>query len=509
MGGTISKTYDISTSWTRCIYAHSGLQIKRYFYILCGVGSSSLSDPTTANFSIRNVKIETGNKATDWTPAPEDVEAKVSALDYLKDALTDGSTEIAGGLTMTNVLMLKNLDGEVTAGMSGLTRKAHNNTVLPDNVLAWGGGTYVDAFLAALSKDYLKEDGTPITTLLKKDGTGKIGVFKISDTQVVVDVPNKGMVIIDASTSNGGIFIKDTDGIDKAIISPKSISEVSVNNQMTSSLYSYSGGAIYTFSGNNPANKSLRSISNQKQGSNALTYAVSAGVTIVMSVGQVYSSYSYRLHVGLLVNYKNAYGINLSTTIASAYVNLAYGELNSAYNKTLTKTLVLTSNSSSTISGTITGISLQAEVLELSSNPDDDAMPAQDIVINRMAFNSSTSISITNVLTLTTNPHTIIAKDGLLSYYNQNKFFKVQNTDTGQKIYAKGLSTAKGTAGSGELYVSQSFINAFKDFLTYFKNEWVPDVRSVGSNAEKANNMINKANSVLNMINDTSLIANS
>ena len=111
----------------------------------------------------------------------------VSALDYLKAALTDGSTEIAGGLTMTNVLMLKNLQGAVTAGMSGLT-KLPSDSSKSENVLMWGGGTYEDAYNAAESADYYKKGTTtPITTLLKKDGTGKIGCFRITDKSAYVD----------------------------------------------------------------------------------------------------------------------------------------------------------------------------------------------------------------------------------------------------------------------------------------------------------------------------------
>ena len=125
--------------------------------------------------------------------------AKTAALDYLKAAL-NSSTEIVGGLTMTNVLMLKNLAGNVTAGMSGLTTKTGTTTA--DNVLLWGGGTYDEAFAAALSANYYKSGTTPITTLLKKDGTGKIGIFKISDEEVVVDTGDSKTIITTDTIAN-------------------------------------------------------------------------------------------------------------------------------------------------------------------------------------------------------------------------------------------------------------------------------------------------------------------
>lgn len=174
---------------------------------------------STAGISIEftDIMVQKGNKAT----------AYQTALSFLGKAIQDMSTDVAGGLLMTGVMMLKDTDNKtVTAGMSGLTTDESGNT---DNVLLWGGGTYPEAFYAAQNANYNKSaNGNPITTLLKKDGTGKIGIFKISDTQAIVDVPNQGKVIIDASTANGGIFIKDSGGIDRVVVSPLSLDSFGV-----------------------------------------------------------------------------------------------------------------------------------------------------------------------------------------------------------------------------------------------------------------------------------------
>lgn len=82
------------------------------------------------------------------------------------------------------------------------------------------------------------------------------------------------------------------------------------------------------------------------------------------------------------------------------------------------------------------------------------------------------------------------------------------NSGSTQKIYAKGLSQAKGKPGSGELYVSDSFITAFNDFLTEFA-EYVANVRTAGNNAANADAMIGKTNTIKDALTDTSLIANS
>lgn len=110
------------------------------------------------NVDFSRMKIEEGNKATSWTQAPEDTEFKISALDYLKTALS-GSTDISGGLLATNVLLMKTIAGAITGGMSGL-----NN----DNIGMWTGGTYQNA-IDSIAK-----------IILRKDGSGQLAGGKIN-----------------------------------------------------------------------------------------------------------------------------------------------------------------------------------------------------------------------------------------------------------------------------------------------------------------------------------------
>lgn len=54
--------------------------------------------------SIKDIKLELGNKATDWTPAPED-KADQSIIDnWAKDAVVNGETVINGGYIKTNTI---------------------------------------------------------------------------------------------------------------------------------------------------------------------------------------------------------------------------------------------------------------------------------------------------------------------------------------------------------------------------------------------------------------------
>lgn len=92
-------------------------------------------------------------------------------IDWLTRAFEEGTTDIDGGVVLTNLLQLRDLDKKVTAGMSGM----------PDGVLLWGGSTYREALHAAQS-DYRKsEGGELINTLLKDNGTGKIGHLYVGE----------------------------------------------------------------------------------------------------------------------------------------------------------------------------------------------------------------------------------------------------------------------------------------------------------------------------------------
>lgn len=133
-------------------------RIKRYY-------TFNSSERLTIN--MLGVMLQHGTKATSYQPYLKNI------ADVLK-----GSTEIAGGLVMTNVLMLKNINGKVTAGISGITEE-------DENVLLWGGGTYKEAEYAS-KNDYAKDTtGDKMPVLLKKDGTGKMGCFEIVNENTI------------------------------------------------------------------------------------------------------------------------------------------------------------------------------------------------------------------------------------------------------------------------------------------------------------------------------------
>jgi hypothetical protein len=174
------------------------------FYIDCYYADSS--DPRTGSVRFNWCKLEVGSYPTDWTEAPEDTQAKIAALDYLKAAMT-GSTEIAGGLTATNVILMKTLAGIITSGMSGLAS---------ENVGFWTGGTYADA-LANLAK-----------IILRKDGSGQLAGGKIFwDLFGALNVGNFNIV-------KGNIIGKDTAGAERIRFSTENVPDItSLTNNYT------------------------------------------------------------------------------------------------------------------------------------------------------------------------------------------------------------------------------------------------------------------------------------
>lgn len=65
--------YGITSEWHRIEYKFTATQTGDYSF---GFG---MYQAAGKSFQLRNVKIEKGNKATDWTPAPEDIDAKIEA----------------------------------------------------------------------------------------------------------------------------------------------------------------------------------------------------------------------------------------------------------------------------------------------------------------------------------------------------------------------------------------------------------------------------------------------
>lgn len=119
----------------------------------------------------------------------EAIDESIKSTEYLKQAMEDGSTEVKGGLVMTNVMLLKNAKGEVTAGVSGLQE---------DDVPFWSGADYTNRKKAVFR---VHADGEVHAT------KGTVGILQVKSDSVEVS---------DAAASR-----------DKIILTPYRITSVS------------------------------------------------------------------------------------------------------------------------------------------------------------------------------------------------------------------------------------------------------------------------------------------
>ena len=439
----------------------------------------------------------------------EEAYVKAVATDYLREALTNGTTEIGGGIVMTTMLHLKNLQNFVTAGLSGLSK---------DNILLWGGATYDEAFYAAQHDEYRKsENGSPITTLIKKDGTGKIGIFKISDTQAIVDVPNQGKVVIDASTTNGGIRVLNSSGKINAALLPSSIGDFKpkANSSTTSSERS-----VYYSMSDQSVTSTSKTISLRRTGSFRTSGTTTETLeqytkeTTVTNVSTRIGGNTVTLNGSVSTN-----GIEMIVVVTCELVyngnvlatRTFHSELGSGESVAYFSGDTSSFGNFNTTSEVSDADSLQLEVTVGKTASSGGA------AINSVSLNVSMGSiymyykSITEV-SYSYPPQTIIGTDGLISLVSNSKYFMVDNSGSTQKIYAKGLQATKpDSTGNGELYVSntsnEGLVKALYDGFAYI-SEVLQYCRYEGNNTSAQTNAKTACDNIRNALAAISIIAN-
>lgn len=481
-----------------------------------------LDDKIQTSIYFDNFKLEEGTVATDWTPAPEDVDdaiaavdSKAQALEYLKKALTY-ETDIAGGIVATTSIQLRDKVGSdyvVNAGISGIEN---------DNVLLWGGGTYDEAVNAASkNNDYHVEKGNggrQITSLLKKDGQGKIGIFKISDTQAVVKT-NQGEILIDASDDNCGVYVRDNNNSVKTAIVGGEIEdyaplddEVIVSKNANIKSDTYNNGVFCDGS----------------SGTCTTERSVTFNLKQYISISEpCYCKVSVKVYGRLTQGFYNTEYKNSSATIQftmdgeacrplsnSIYQNnLGYaqnGVSPGQYYMEISHPIQTTSEPMATYN---------KDVIYLTPNKD------FEVKVNVTTLNSGAGwclakltgdltfvIEVTRLWSYGYEPKTIIATDGIMTAYDNKNYFMIKNTSEGQQIYAKGLNKTKGTPGSGELYISntsnEGLLKTLKD--AFIK---ISDVLNIakyeGNDAEAQTAATTAINNAISELDKISIIANS
>ena len=394
-------------------------------------------------------------------------------IKHLTDAL-HGTTEVSGGMVMTNVIMLKGTDGNTRAGMSGLE---------DDNVMIWADadatkGSYANA-LAQSKKSVENIDDSDITTLIKKDGTSKIGIFRIGTDKVVVKVPGQGSVLIDVTN---GISIRNTSDVEKVLVTPKSISNYKPGAAEIDKYVSYS--------------------SKQLSESTYYDYNVLFQFTLTEE-----STVSFR---GLTARSSNVSGTIRGMSVASMSGNLQFvlKSGNTTWWSSGKKT-INTYNGSGSFSISenefTVGTRLPAGTYKMYILLSNVVGTCSGYYGNTGSMSAS---DVSGYVYRTVKPYveqkTVVGIDGLLTIKDALQYFMVDNTGSKQKIHTKGLTSDKGS--NGELYISSGFINAFKSAMNGIKTALLI-ARYEGSNAEKQAAAATAIENAVSQIDLNSLIA--
>lgn len=133
--GGVSDTIILNDSWAECVYKFTASEANSIFVI------------SNAQAVICDLQLERGNVQSSWGYSmwdnPKELD-RLQSIQYLESAIRQGSTDILGGLIMSNIMMLGNPDKtDNTAGISGIY---NDNT----DVAYWSGGSFSQAVSAVM-----------------------------------------------------------------------------------------------------------------------------------------------------------------------------------------------------------------------------------------------------------------------------------------------------------------------------------------------------------------------
>ncbi len=202
------STYNptLSTAWTRYSYTFTLTTTTIYFM---GVDAGTI-------YYLDDVKIETGNVATDWTPAPEDVDSATAKAQLTADQAT----------TALNNYKI-NADGRITKAQSDITQTAKDVTT------------------KVSQSDYNKKTGDLTTSVSKAQQTADSAVTTIGNYKTSNDKRVKATETQIAQNTNDITLRATTNDLNNAKSDYNSqIAQVKVDAQSISSQVSSVSGKV-------------------------------------------------------------------------------------------------------------------------------------------------------------------------------------------------------------------------------------------------------------------------
>ena len=428
--------YDVGDLWVKTDNNNSGLADTLYCTTSASTGWNS------THWVSSTAAEQAYSKAESALTAVDNALALANGGKYLQDILENGDTLIEGGLVLTNILALQN-NTAITAGMSGIKG---------DNVLLWGGGTYDDAKNAA-ANNYYKSGSTTdkITTLLKKDGTGKIGAFYIDDDTVKV-VTNTNTIIITNQDNTKYEF----DTISLPCTGMTYITEYAEGafvNSNTTTCFSGTTNKTITISNTVKFSRSGKfklivdsfNVDLEVSGyTDSVTKPV-VGEYLTTSINSITYTLKPKNAVG------NSALVNKPFTLSkNNSISMSYGS--SGWINDVKKTCAVSKREFDfDYSGATTAMFVMSVVVNLTSSLN------TGIDQSRLTWTGNVKIPSFNVQIASTEKYTIFSKSGISIIDGSNNYFHINNTD-GMEIKIKGLPKQSSASGlsSGQLYINNS-----------------------------------------------------
>lgn len=430
------KIYDIGTP----IKSGSTKQLL-YFFAKDSKNDLGSLYPDNGRVYACKIMVQKGTKATSYQPYTG--HAVQVSKSFVETAVQNGSTQIAGGLTMTNLLLLKDENKKILAGMSGLS----------DNVTMWGGGSYEDAVKQA--NGLVAELSKLLPVLITKQGVGSnIGCFKVLNEHAVeVNGSNGDKIVID-SNDNGYpsiSVVKDNNVVTK--ISSEVLSSDSADaSEIGATIFSGTYGAeISTVKNGSVGTAQLQNVDISKFSTYSVTYKNAAYLKIGMYIFYFDTqdtpvdnlSIKFDLYMG---DYKIATisGTSESMTISPrTEVRVCVTRLLNI--STIARgiySLVAKNISVTADYGKLKGANMSAYIHRIWFSSNNDITDNNDA----NGYNNSGSINFMNTFA----NKTIVGSNGIQIESKQNGLVQILNGKTGAYVRTFGLPTT--ASDSGQIY---------------------------------------------------------
>ena len=441
------KIYDLGTP------IGSTTKLLLYFFAKDDKGDLGSLYPDDGIVYARRIMVQKGNKATAYQPYVEHLTAALK-----------GSTEVAGGLVMTDVLLLKDEKKQISAGMSGLS----------DNVTMWGGGSYENAVKQA--NGLMAELSKLLPVLITKQGVGSnIGCFKVLNEHAVeVNGSNGDKIVID-SNDNGcpSISVIKDDNVVTRISS-----EVLNKKKITLKRYTkieYTDSTrvqIYTTNG---AVNSRVNVSNSTLGLSVnQLYGLTFNATNVEIYVKLYSPNNYYN----LSNFKISFNLYLNNTLLSSVSEtVASQSIGSTGQMIVVHTNLITSTKNITITSSGADI-LNIRNVSVSGQYNGNTYLVSSYLYGiSFGFGMSESSFVDGSIDFVDSDgvtNTIIGSNGIIVKGERGGFVQILNSENQIYFRATGLPNDKTTKDSGQVCVKNTdtsrdaFIDAFKNWAANY-----------------------------------------